>query len=185
MNNQRFKELLIHARHRPIKDWHGYSCVNSVQELNRLCFHHDGCEVQVNEIVHSKEPHIHTSCMTSLILDKGYQWVLQQEGAKSSLQMFAAPGTVIRMGPNDVHWIPPQKDKSLSFCVFEHQSDWHSHYPSLDPSEIKRLWNLFNQKFDDLLTTSPNFVMDCHQCGMNEMPPSTADQTPPSPKSYT
>jgi hypothetical protein len=185
MNNEKFKEILVHARQRAIKDWHGYSCINAVQEMNRLCFHYETFEVQVNEIVHSKVPHIHTSCMTSLILDKGYQWVLQQAGAATSLQMFAAPGSVLRMGPTDTHWIPPQKERSLSLCVFEHQSDWHKHYPTLDNSEFHRLWNLFNQKFDELLLRNPNFVVDCHQCGMSEMLPSGADQTQPSPKSYT
>ena len=168
MNNHKFKEILIHARQLPLFGWHGYHCVNSVQELNRLSFlYEDIYEVQVNEITHSTQAHIHTSCMTSLILDKGYTWHLQQEGATSSLEMFAAPGSVIRMGPKDTHWIPPQQDLSLSICVFEHQTDWHLDYPALSPTDMNRLYDLFCRKFDDLMLVevfcpTPNFLVNFH-----------------------
>lgn len=184
MNNKSLKELLIHARQRPIKDWHGYACVNTRLDVKRLTFFHEGFQVQVSEITHQKTPHCHSSDLTFLILDGGYQWFLQQMGAKFSLEMYAAVGSVIRLAANDTHWIPIQKYKSLEFSVSKATDIEPSDAQTLDYTEMNRLWNLFNNKFDQLLMKTPNFLVDVWD-GSEEMPLFTGDQTPPPSKKHT
>lgn len=118
-------------------DWYGYECVNAVQSLTRLSKFWGTYEVQLNWIKHSEVPHVHNGDMVSLILDQGYGWFLQQFGASQPLYQFAAPGSVVTMGPQDTHWIPESGERSLSLCVFEKASDWHLHYAPLEP-EVKR-----------------------------------------------
>lgn len=149
MNNKLFKEILLYARQN--KNWNGYFCSNDVQEINRLSFHYKTFEIQINEIFHSRVPHTHSSNMISLILDRGYRWFLQQQGAVESLEMFAAPGTIIRMGPQDVHWIPDQANPSLSICIFDTQTDWHNVFPPLLETDIQRMLDLFHNRLDTLM----------------------------------
>lgn len=112
---------------------YAYRCINEVQDVSRLTMHMNGLEVQINAIKHSKVKHHHLTDMTSVILDGGYTWFLQQQGATSPIEMHAAPGSIIRMGPNDEHWIPEtSKPPSISMCVFENQTYWHQHYTTLN-----------------------------------------------------
>jgi len=116
-----------------------YHCSNEVQEFDRIAFHLDGCEVQLNWIYHAKKPHYHDCDMTSLILAQGYTWHLKQHGSENWLAMFAAPGSLLRMGPKDEHFIDEMASPSLSLCVFENQTNWHEHYPPITGHEFANL----------------------------------------------
>lgn len=113
---------------------HAYQCQNEVQDFDRLSWHtSDGCEVQLNQIRHAEGRHYHNTDMTSVMLVGGYHWHLIQAGASHSLELFAAPGSIVRMGPLDAHWIPrvPSTLWPVSLCVFESLTQWHTHYPPL------------------------------------------------------
>lgn len=109
-------------------DWWAYHCDNGTQLLDRLSCYWGTYEVQLNRIVHSEQAHCHACDMCSLVLDQGYGYHLQPYGAEHALRLFAAPGSVITLGPQDTHWIPKQETPSLSLCVFTKQSGWHTHY---------------------------------------------------------
>lgn len=141
MNNQTLLELVNVAIGLPKDSWWHYYCENGVQELDRLTCHHKQYELQINEIFHSEKPHIHTVDLTSVILENGYTWFLQQYGSEHALELFAAPGSVVRMGPNDTHWIPRQAKRSISFCIFELQTRWDTYYPKLVQEEFNRIYD--------------------------------------------
>lgn len=114
---------------------HSYRCQNEVQDFDRLAFHtafEDRLfEVQINCIRHASGWHHHNSDMTSVMLLRGYRWHLRQSGWSESVEFYAAPGSIIRMRPTDWHMIPPLKEPAISLCVFEDQTWWHQHYPTL------------------------------------------------------
>ena len=114
--------------------WHAYDCTNEVQSAVRLVRISDGCEIQLNWLLHSERPHCHSpGTMASFMLIGGYEWFLQQHGAAESLKLVSAAGSLVTMNPTDTHWIPRRDDggRSLSMCVFDHVTDWHERYPSV------------------------------------------------------
>lgn len=117
-------------------DWHAYKCDNEVQSIVRLSSDYlTNSEIQINSITHSAGIHSHGCDMVSIMLDGGYTYSIMQEGAINFLEQYAAPGSVLRMGPNDIHMIPQYKGtQSLSLCVFSKRTDWHLHYPAIDSS---------------------------------------------------
>ena len=124
-------------------DWWAYHCDNGTQLLDRLACYWGTYEVQLNLLTHSVQAHCHACDMLSLILERGYGYYLQQRGAKQALPLFAAPGSLITMGPEDTHWIPPQTPPSLSLCIFTKQSDWHLWYGEharLDTDAAEAIW---------------------------------------------
>jgi len=128
MTPRELTEIVEVVKASRLDEWHAYECENDVQSLTRLSRHVGRFEVQLNRIRHSAGPHCHGCEMTSLVLMVGYGFWLHQHPAEASRYQFAAPGSLITMGPNDTHWIPAQSVPSLSLCVFDHQTDWHLHY---------------------------------------------------------
>jgi hypothetical protein len=142
IDNKKLREIIRYFLGLEKKDLFGYYCKNEVQELSRLgCFYED-YEVQINEIVHSKVPHYHGVDMTSFILRHGYTWFLQQHNSESAIELYAAPGSIIRMGLLDKHWIPEHRMglRSVSMCIFQQHSDWHKHYPKLSDKEFNHIY---------------------------------------------
>lgn len=140
MTNKELFELVDVAITIPKDKWWNYYCDNGAQELNRITCHYKQYELQFNEIYHSEGKHIHTVDLTSIILRNGYTWYLQQLGAEHSLEFFAAPNSIIRMGPQDTHWIPRQEKLSLSFCIFELQTRWDEYFQKLPIAKFDSLF---------------------------------------------
>lgn len=115
-------------------DWHAYECVNDVQSMVRLSRPYlENSEIQINSILHSEAAHSHGCDMCSLILSGGYTYKTKQDGATEFLEQYAAVGSVLRMGPKDVHMVMQYRNvRSLSLCVFSKRTDWHLHYPAID-----------------------------------------------------
>jgi hypothetical protein len=135
------EEMVQSVLDTPLHRWWAYRCDNPVQSVDRLACHIGDTELQINEIKHSNAAHRHGYPMTSLILMGGYTWFLKQDGAAEELELFAAPGSIVRMGTNDQHRIPEQVGRTfLSLCAFDGGlTDWHQHYPKLLEHEAKRL----------------------------------------------
>lgn len=127
-----WSEIVSVVKASQLADWHAYECVNDVQSLTRLSRVIGRHEVQLNWILHSEKPHSHGCDMTSLILMHGYGYWLKQYGCDVARYQFAAPGSLVTMGPQDGHWIPAQRERSLSLCAFSKITDWHERY---EPSE--------------------------------------------------
>lgn len=144
MNKQTLQDLINVVLELPVDAWWHYYCDNGCQELNRITCHYKQYELQINDIFHSEGPHIHTVDLTSVILENGYTWFLQQYGSQDALELFAAPNSIVRMGPNDTHWIPRQKKRSISLCIFELQTRWDTHYPQLAKDEFDRIYTTAN-----------------------------------------
>lgn len=128
MTPEEWNEIVETVKGSRLDDWHAYECENEVQSLTRLARQIGRHEVQLNRIRHSAGPHCHGCEMTSLVLMVGYGFWLRQYPAEADRYQFAAPGSLITMGPNDTHWIPAQTVPSLSLCAFANQTDWHLHY---------------------------------------------------------
>lgn len=126
-------------------DWTGYKIHNERMQLHRLrlwlpC----GLEFQINKIWHAVAPHFHRAPMASRILQAGYWWQLRQLGAVKFVKLFAAPGSVVTMGPDDVHLID-RVDKgrlpSISVCLFADQYPGMADTVPLSPGEHEALWS--------------------------------------------
>lgn len=139
MKNAEWLDIVDFVRESQLSDWWAYECENDVQSLSRLAAHRGRYEVQLNWIRHSEKLHCHGCEMVSLILARGYGYYLHQFPANRPAWMFAAPGSLITMGPNDSHSIPAQKEPSLSLCVFDKQTDWHEHYAKLTKEDAARI----------------------------------------------
>lgn len=126
----RLPSIVAHVLAAPFESWSAYECDNGSQNLTRLSKYLDGDEVQINLLRHAEAAHYHDCEMMSLILDVGYAWELRQAGCAEFQTQYAAPGSLITLGPNDVHSIPRSRDgsRSLSLCVFSRQSDWAAWY---------------------------------------------------------
>lgn len=123
-------QIIDHVLGSQPADWWAYHCDNGTQLLDRLSLYWGRYEVQLNQLTHSEQPHCHACNMVSLILVQGYGWYLQMHESSSPVWLFAAPGSIITMRPDDTHWIPRQAVPSLSLCIFDKQSDWHLWYRS-------------------------------------------------------
>lgn len=129
-----------------ITDWTAYSVKNDLTNLDRLrMWLPDGSEFQINRIWHAIAPHFHRSSMISKIIRYGYWWQLNQDGAKERLRLFASPGSIVSLAPNDVHLIEQCSNNrpSISFCLFDAQ------YPELDNMSILPVVDA-----EELLTTA-------------------------------
>ena len=100
--------------------WKAYGIETAQTKLYRISLVlPDGSgEFQINRIWHAKAAHFHRSAMMSLIVRNGYWWQLQQKGAAEFVRLFAAPGSIVSMGPEDVHLIEETSRPSISFCWF-------------------------------------------------------------------
>ena len=121
-------------------NWHAYRCESTYQQLDRLYLHDDRggfiYEIQLNWITHAEGPHFHRCNMASFMLARGYGYWLQQAGSPRPRYQFAAPGSIVTMGMDDVHWIPRSKERSLSLCLFDcTYNDFHKTFPPLSDGE--------------------------------------------------
>lgn len=125
-----------HIQNTQIRDWRAYRICNENMELERLAmFLPEGMELQINCIWHAKALHFHRAPMASRIIHRGYWWQLSQAGAKEFVRLFAAPGSIVTMGSNDIHLIEqcPENRPSISVCLFAAQ---YPDLPGIVPLEL-------------------------------------------------
>lgn len=141
------KDIIKVTLETPVENWFSYKYDVEGHKLDRLVFHWNNLELQINYLIHSKRPHCHECNMLSLMLVNGYNWFLQQYGAFSPLNLFSAPGSIIRMDSKDTHWIEESNKYSISLCVFDKLVNWHEYYPVLENS-----WklNIYEQAINGL-----------------------------------
>lgn len=115
-----------------IGDWRAYRIKTQNMHAERLSmFLPEGMELQINRIWHAEALHFHRAQMASRIIHRGYWWKLSQAGSKEFIRLFAAPGSIVTMGSNDLHLVEqcPEDRPSLSVCLFAAQ------YPDLPGME--------------------------------------------------
>ena len=114
-----------------IDDWAAYRVDNEMMNLERLRMWLPGnLELQINRIWHASAPHFHRAPMVSKIILGGYTWQLKQNGAAEFVRMFSTRGSIVSMGPLDIHVIERNEwEPSLSVCLFGMQ------YPEIPGAE--------------------------------------------------
>lgn len=131
ITNSEFKEIICRVKSSVISDWKACRYETDLQSMDRLCIEVGRFDVDINRIRHGKGAHIHACDVMSLILDQGYGYWLRQSGASVDRYHFAAPGSIIMMGPEDAHWIPEMKTPSTSLFIAERHFRWHLSHPAM------------------------------------------------------
>lgn len=149
------KDIIKVTLETPVENWFSYRYDVEGHRLDRLSFHWNNLEIQMNYLIHSKRPHCHACNMLSLMLVNGYNWHLQQYGASIPVELFSAPGSIIRMDGKDTHWIEESNKYSISLCIFDKTTDWHEYYPALEAS-FKL--DIFSQAIDGLKTHFKDYI---------------------------
>ena len=128
MTPQDWIDIVERVKSSRLDDWHSYQYETERQSLTSLCLQHGLFDVNINRIRHGKGGHCHACNVVSLVLMGGYGHWLRQAGATAERYQFAAPGSLVILGPEDAHRIPELARPSLSLFVADRHFDWHLHY---------------------------------------------------------